>query len=70
MTENLDYLSTQEREKIIQISKKNNEYLYQIGQRCEVKDKAYWSRIMNKKKPIPEHVRAAINRMFKEEAVI
>ena len=70
MTENLDYLSTQEREKIIQISKKNNKFLYQIGQRCEVKDKSYWSRIMSQKKPIPEHVRMAINRMFQEEETL
>lgn len=70
MTLNMDFLSPIEKEKIIQISKNKKQFLYQIGQRCEVKDKSFWSKIMSNKKPVPEHVRTAINNMFREEGLI
>lgn len=63
----MDFISSEEKEKIIDISEKNKIFLYQIGQQCGIRDKSFWSKIMNGKKPIPEHARKAVNKIIREE---
>lgn len=67
MDMNADFISSEERDKIIYISQKTEKFLYQIGQECGIRDKSFWSKIMNGKKPIPEHARKAINQIFRKE---
>lgn len=61
MTENLDILKDEEITKIKNISKENKLSMAAIGRACEINDRAFWHRIVNKQKPIPEHSRIALN---------
>jgi hypothetical protein len=66
MIENRDFVTKEEREKIVQISKKEHLSLAGIGRQCEIKDRAFWKRIMDANKPIPEHSRIALNKFLGE----
>lgn len=68
MQPNPDFLSEEDVEKIISLSKQKELYLYQIGQICGIKDKGFWSKIMKGKKPIPEHARKSLRNFFIEGA--
>lgn len=67
MKVNPDYITEDEKKKILAIKRKRKQPLYEIGKRCEVGDKGYWSKILNGKKPVPYHVRLAIIKLFQEE---
>lgn len=69
MLPNMDYLTREEVERIYEISKKENMFLYQIGRECGIRDKAFWCRIMQGKKPIPEHARISLMQFFREKGV-
>ncbi len=64
MIQNTDFITKEEREKIIQISKKEHLSLAKIGRLCEIKDRAFWKRIMDANKPIPEHSRIALDKFL------
>lgn len=61
---NNDFITKEEREKIIEISKQEHLSLAKIGRLCEIKDRGFWKRIMDANKPIPEHARIALDKFL------
>lgn len=64
MRENTDFVTREEKEKILEIAKKEHRSLAGIGRECEIQDRAFWKRIMDGNRPIPEHSRIALNKFF------